>query len=78
LRFKASPRQIVFETLSRKKSITKKKRLVEWLKVWALSSSPSTKKEKQQPKATTTRQILIGLKYHTSSYYTHQSHFPDG
>jgi hypothetical protein len=37
-------RQIVLETLARK--TPHKKGLVEWLKVWALSSNPSTTKKK--------------------------------
>jgi hypothetical protein len=44
-------RQIVHETLSRK--TLHKKGLVEWLKVWALSSSPSIGKKKKNPKPTT-------------------------
>jgi hypothetical protein len=40
------PRQIVRETLSRKKLFTKKG-LVEWLKVKDLSSNPSTAKKKK-------------------------------
>jgi hypothetical protein len=42
--------QIVQETLSEKKKKKKNyhiKGLVEWLKVWALSSSPSTAKKKK-------------------------------
>jgi hypothetical protein len=39
-------RQIVCETLSQKNPLTKKG-LVEWLKVYALSSKPSTEKEKK-------------------------------
>jgi hypothetical protein len=39
----SQPRQIVHETLSQKKTITKKG-LVEWLKMLALISSPSTAK----------------------------------
>jgi hypothetical protein len=47
----SQPRQIVHETLSRKNPSQKKRRLVEWLKVLALSSSSSTeKKEKKQDK----------------------------
>jgi hypothetical protein len=41
---RSQPRQIVYETLSRKKAFTKTG-LVEWLKVKALSSSPSTAKK---------------------------------
>jgi hypothetical protein len=45
-------RQIVLEIPSqkkkkKKKSHTHKKRLVEWLKAWALSSNPSTATNKQ-------------------------------
>jgi hypothetical protein len=39
--------QIVFKTLSRKKPFTKIG-LVKWLKVKAMSSSPSTAKEKKK------------------------------
>jgi hypothetical protein len=40
----SQPQQIVCETLSQKKRITKKG-LVEWLKVYALRSNPSTAKK---------------------------------
>jgi hypothetical protein len=40
------PGQIVHKTLSRKKLSPKKGGLAEWLKVKALSSSPSTAKKK--------------------------------
>jgi hypothetical protein len=43
---KSQPRQVVHETLSRKKNFTKKG-LVEWLKVKVLSSNPSTAKKKK-------------------------------
>jgi hypothetical protein len=43
----SSPWQIVCETLSRKYP-SQKQRLVEWLKVKALSSSPSTAKKKKK------------------------------
>jgi hypothetical protein len=44
---KSQPGQIVHETLSQKYPLqTKKKGLVEWLKVKALSSSPSPGKKK--------------------------------
>jgi hypothetical protein len=43
LRFKASPGQIVYKTLSQK--TLHKKGLVEWLQVKALSSSLSTAKK---------------------------------
>jgi hypothetical protein len=42
----SQPRQIVYKTLSRKHP--SQKGLVEWLKVKALSSSPSTKKKKKK------------------------------
>jgi hypothetical protein len=42
----SQPRQTVWETLSRKKRFTKIG-LVEWLKVQALSSNPSTAKKKK-------------------------------
>jgi hypothetical protein len=45
---RGQPRQIVFETLSQKTH--HKKGLVEWLKVWASSSNPSTTKNKQTKK----------------------------
>jgi hypothetical protein len=41
----SQPRQIVYQTLSKKK---KTKRRTEWLKVKALSSSPSTKRKRLQ------------------------------
>jgi hypothetical protein len=41
----SQPRQIAQETLSQKYLSLKKKRLVEWLKVKTLSSSPSTEKK---------------------------------
>jgi hypothetical protein len=44
------PRQIIHETLSQKKK-NHKKGLVEWLKVWALSSSPRTAKKKKEKKS---------------------------
>jgi hypothetical protein len=44
--FRSQPGQIVIETLSRKKPSHTKKGLVTWLKVKALSSSPSTEKTK--------------------------------
>jgi hypothetical protein len=44
LQFKTSPGQIVLELLSQKH----KKGLVEWLKVQALSSNPSTAKKKKK------------------------------
>jgi hypothetical protein len=40
------PRQRVPESLSRKK-IHHKKRLMEWLKMWTLSSSPGTTHKKK-------------------------------
>jgi hypothetical protein len=43
----SQPRQIVPETLSWKKK-TSQKRLVEWLKVYALSSSPNTTPHKKK------------------------------
>jgi hypothetical protein len=43
----SQPGQIVSETLSQKKTITKKG-LVDWLKVKALSSNPSTAKKKKR------------------------------
>jgi ribosomal protein S21 len=43
----SQPGQIVHQTLSRKKSITKIG-LVEWLKVKTLTSSPSTTKKKKK------------------------------
>jgi hypothetical protein len=42
---RSQPGQILRKTLSGKKLITKKG-LVEWFKLWALSSSPSTAKKK--------------------------------
>jgi hypothetical protein len=42
----SQPQQIVHETLSRKKPLAKI-RLVEWLKLQALSSNPSTTKKKK-------------------------------
>jgi hypothetical protein len=47
----SQPGQIVHETLSRRKCITKKE-LVEWLKVEALSSIPSTAKKKKRKEKT--------------------------
>jgi hypothetical protein len=46
---RSQPRQKVHKTLSRKKTFTKIG-LVEWLKVKALSSSPSTAKKKKKEK----------------------------
>jgi hypothetical protein len=43
----SQPGQIVCETLSRKKNITRKG-LMEWLKVRVLSSNPSTIKNKNK------------------------------
>jgi hypothetical protein len=43
----SQPRQIVYETLSRKKK-HHKKRLVEWLKVEALNSNLSTAKKQKE------------------------------
>jgi hypothetical protein len=43
----SQPGQIICKTLSQKNH--HKKGLVEWLKVKALSSSPSTKKKKKKP-----------------------------
>jgi hypothetical protein len=43
---RSQPVQRVRKTLSRKKILHKKTGLVEWLKVKALSSSPSTRKKK--------------------------------
>jgi hypothetical protein len=43
----SQPRQIVLEALSRK--YLTQKGLVRWLKVWVLSSSPSTTKKKKKP-----------------------------
>jgi hypothetical protein len=48
-RFKAKLGQIVFETLSRK-NLSQKKGLVEWLRMKALSSSPSSAKKKKKRK----------------------------
>jgi hypothetical protein len=45
----SQPRQIVFETLSRK-NLSQKKGLVEWLRMKALSSSPSSAKKKKKRK----------------------------
>jgi hypothetical protein len=47
-RFEASPGQIVHETLSQK--YPSKKGLVEWLRVQALSSSPTSAKKKKKSK----------------------------
>jgi hypothetical protein len=44
MRFEASLGKIVLRSYFEKK--TSKKRLVQWLKVWALSSNPSTGKKK--------------------------------
>jgi hypothetical protein len=46
--FRSQSGQIVFKTLSRK--YPTQKRLVEWLKVKALSSSPTTEKTKEKRK----------------------------
>jgi hypothetical protein len=47
----SQPWQIVLKTLSwKKKKITKKLDWWRWLKVKALSSNPSTKKKKKNPK----------------------------
>jgi hypothetical protein len=43
------PGQIVHETQSQETLHKKKKELVEWLKVQALSSSPSKAKKKTKP-----------------------------
>jgi hypothetical protein len=53
------PRQIIHETLSQKKK-NHKKGLVEWLKVWALSSSPRTAKKKKRKKNLTVFLIRCG------------------
>jgi hypothetical protein len=45
----SQPRQIVLESLTRKKKITKI-RLVEWLKGKALSSNPQYSKKKKKKK----------------------------
>jgi hypothetical protein len=45
---RSQPRQTVLETLSQK--YPSQKGLVEWLKVKALSSSPSAKKKKKRKK----------------------------
>jgi hypothetical protein len=45
----SQPRQIAHETLSQKNP-SQEKGLVEWLKVYALSSSPSTAKKKKKDK----------------------------
>jgi hypothetical protein len=45
IKTQSQARQIVHETLSQKNPL--QKRLVEWLKVWALSLSPSTAKKKK-------------------------------
>jgi hypothetical protein len=42
-----SPRDPISKKKKKKKSHTHKKRLVEWLKAWALSSNPSTATNKQ-------------------------------
>jgi hypothetical protein len=47
IKVRSQPGQIVCETLSRK-TLSQKIRLVEWLKVKALSSSPSTTKTNKQ------------------------------
>jgi hypothetical protein len=46
IKVRSQSRQIVHETLSRK-TLSQEIGLVEWLKVKALSSSPSTAKKKQ-------------------------------
>jgi hypothetical protein len=46
--FKARPQEIVLKTLSQKNP--SQKGLVEWLKVKALSSNPSTSKKKKKKK----------------------------
>jgi hypothetical protein len=58
------PGQIVRPYLE--KTITKKKGLVEWLKVWALNSNPSTTKKRKkrkiiQPLKITPQAFLIWL-----------------
>jgi hypothetical protein len=44
----SQPEQIICDSLSRK-TLHRKKQAVEWLKVKALSSSPSTEKKKKTP-----------------------------
>jgi hypothetical protein len=55
----SQPEQIVHKTLSQK--TLHKKGLVEWLKVKALSSNPSTAKQQQQQQQQQNNSIRLGI-----------------
>jgi hypothetical protein len=55
----SQPGQIVLKTLSRKYPSQKRAGGVKWLKVWSLSSNPSTAKKKKKKKRNELRKLGI-------------------